>query len=56
MANLKSTRSGRPGAGYKTQPAPRITTQGTVSKPKSRGHGFRPESDPGARLVRVKLT
>lgn len=52
----KSLRSGRPGAGYKSQPAPRQVSQGTVSKPKSRGHGFRPESDPGRSLVRVKLT
>lgn len=52
----KSLKSGRPGAGYKTQPAPRRVSQGTVSVPKTRGHGFKPEADPGARLVRVKLT
>jgi len=52
----KSLRSGRTGAAYKSQPAPRAVSQGSVSKPKSRGHGFRPESDPGRSLIRVKLT
>jgi hypothetical protein len=52
----KSLSSGRPGAAFKSQPAPRRVSQGTVSKPKSRGHGFSPESDPGRSLRRVKLT